>query len=114
MPQTLLAPTTKEVVVDAASGGAWVNRTLRQVIKTGVNGSTSGDIHNSISVIELSWPVLNGIVVTYPPCGLNVSQEVGNKWKSTSPGLVGQYQKLDAIVDGNFPNDIDLTSISAR
>ena len=26
-PQTLLTPTAKEVVVDAASGGAWINRT---------------------------------------------------------------------------------------
>ena len=28
-PQTLLTPDTKEVFVDAASGGAWVNRTLQ-------------------------------------------------------------------------------------
>ena len=28
-PQTLLAPVTKEVVADVASGGAWINRTPR-------------------------------------------------------------------------------------
>ena len=33
--QTLLAPVTKEVVADAAYGGAWVNRTLGQIIRTG-------------------------------------------------------------------------------
>ena len=31
LPQTLLTPATNEVVTDAASGGAWVNRTPRQV-----------------------------------------------------------------------------------
>ena len=30
-PQTLLTPAAKEVIADAASGGAWVNRNLRQV-----------------------------------------------------------------------------------
>ena len=39
-PQTLLIPATKEVVVDAALGGAWINSTPRQVSRTGVDGST--------------------------------------------------------------------------
>ena len=37
VPQTLLTPAIKEVVVDAALGGAWVNRTLWQFRRTGVN-----------------------------------------------------------------------------
>ena len=32
VPQTILMPSTKEVVVDTASGGTWVNRTPREVI----------------------------------------------------------------------------------
>ena len=46
------------------------------------------------------------IVGTSPPFGLKVSQQVENKRKSTSPGFVGQSQKLDAVVDGNFPHDL--------
>ena len=49
-PQTLLTPAMKEVVVDAASGSAWVNRTPQKVIWTGVGRSTPGNIHNSVSV----------------------------------------------------------------
>ena len=33
--QTLLTPATKEIVSDAALGGAWVNRTPRKFIRTG-------------------------------------------------------------------------------
>ena len=51
VPQTLLAPATKEFIVGAVSGGAWVNRTPQQVIRMGVNGSTPGDIRNSVSLI---------------------------------------------------------------
>ena len=40
-----------------------------------------------------------------------MSQEFGNKRESTSPGLVGQYQKLDAVIDVKLPDDLDLTSI---
>ena len=49
-PQTLLAPATKEVVTDAALGVAWINRTPQQVIRTGVNIITPGNIHNDVSV----------------------------------------------------------------
>ena len=37
--------------------------------------------------------------------------EVGNKRKSTSPSLVGQYQKLDTVVDVKLTGDLDSTSI---
>ena len=52
-PHTLLAPVTKEVVADAASGGAWVNRTTWKLIRTGVKGSTPGGIRNDVSVVEI-------------------------------------------------------------
>ena len=92
VPQTLLAPTTKEVVTDLALGGTWINRNPRQVNRTGVNVITPGYISNDVSIIEPTSPVLIRIVATSPPCGLNVIQKVVNKWQSTSPGLIGQTQ----------------------
>ena len=43
-----------------------------------------------------------------------MSQKVENKWQSTSPGLVGQTQKLDSVVDGIFPDDLDYASIFSK
>ena len=43
-----------------------------------------------------------------------MSQEVGNKQKSTSPGLVRQPPNLDAVVDGKFPDDMDSASIFSK
>ena len=106
-PQTLLETTPKEVVAYAESGGVWINRTLRQVSRTGVDGSTPCDICHTVSVVEPPYPVLIGIVYNSPPCGLNARQKVENKRQSTSPGLVGKTQKLDTVVDGNLPNGID-------
>ena len=68
----------------------------------------------AVSVVEISYPVLVGIVVTTAPCGINMSQEVGNKQKSTSPGLVRQPPNLDAVVDGKFPDDMDSASIFSK
>ena len=69
--QRLLAPVMKEGVADAVSGSAWVNMTPRQLIQTGVERSTPGNIRNAVNVVEPPSPVLIGIVSTYPPCGLN-------------------------------------------
>ena len=44
-PQTLLAPEIKEVIMDVASGSTWVNSNPQQLIWTGVNGSTLGNIY---------------------------------------------------------------------
>ena len=81
---------------------------------TGVNGSTPGNIGNSIGIVEISSPVLIGIIGTDPPCGLNLIQEVGDIQKSTPPDLVRQSQKLDAVVDGKFPNNCNSTSIFSK
>ena len=67
-----------------------------------------------IFIVEPSSPVLIAIVGTSPLCGLNVSQYVGNKQKSTSSGLVRQSQKLDAVIDGNFSENQDSTSIFSK
>ena len=88
-------PTTNEIVVDAASGDAWIQRTAQKVSRTGIDGSNPGDIGNDILIIETSSPF--GIIGTAQPCGLNLIREVGDKWKCTSPGLARQPQKLDAI-----------------
>ena len=50
-PQTLLETAAKEVVMDTALGVKWVNRTPRQVRRTGVDGSTPGDIHHAVRVV---------------------------------------------------------------
>ena len=113
-PQTLLTPVTKEVVTEAALGGAWIHRTTRQVIRTGVNGSTPDDIRNAIGIVEPSSPVLIGIVGTFPPYGINLILGVRDKHQSTSPGLVRKYQKLDPVVDRKLSNDRDLTSTFSK
>ena len=102
-PQNLLTPSTKEVITDTASVSVWINRTLRQVIRKGVDRSTPGDICNFVSVVEPPSPIF-----------LHVSQEVGNKRKSTSLGLVRNSQKLDAVVDRKLTDDINLTSILSK
>ena len=55
-----------------------------------------------------------GFIGTSPPCGLQLSQEVGNIKQSTSPVWVRQSQILDAVVDGNFSDNQDLTSIFSK
>ena len=102
----LLTPATKEIVEDAASGGAWTSRTHRQVSRTGIDGTTPGNIRNSVSVVEPTSQVIIGIVGMFLPCGLKVIHKVANKRQSTSPGLVVQTQKM--------PDDIDLASIFSK
>ena len=55
-PQALLMPASKEIAADALPGGAWVYRTPRKVIRTGINGSIPGEIGNIIGIIEVSSP----------------------------------------------------------
>ena len=57
-PWSLLTTATKEVVADAAPGGAWVNRNPRQVSRMDVNGSTPDDIHHAVSIVEYLSPFL--------------------------------------------------------
>ena len=106
-PQTLLTPATKEVVAETASGRAWVNRTPQQVIQTGVDGSTPGDICNAVRIKNSTSPVLIGIVGTSPTCGLNGILNFVNERNSTSLGLVDQTPKMDSVVDGKLPDEID-------
>ena len=106
-PHMLLPPTTREVVADAAFGSAWVNRTPRQVIRAGVNRSTPGEVCNDVIVKHDPPPVLIGIIPTSPPCGIRGILQVANKWQSTPLGLDGNTQKLDAVVDEDFPDDLD-------
>ena len=109
--QTLLTSAAKENIADAKSGGAWMYKTPRRVTRTEVGGCILGGIGNSISIIETPLPDLIGIVGTTPPCGLNLIQEVGDICKSTSPGLVRQYQKMDATVDRNWSDYCNSMSI---
>ena len=54
------------------------------------------------------------VYCTSPPCGLIRSLQVAKKLQSTSPGLGGNNPKLDAVVDGNFPDDLDSASIFSK
>ena len=110
-PQTLLNPTKKEVVVDTALGSAWVNRTPQQVSRTVVDGITPGNIGHTVRIEHDSSPVLIVVIVTPPPCGLNGIMQVENKWQSTSPAVVGNTHKLDAVIDGKLTDDLDSVSI---
>ena len=55
-----------------------------------------------------------GGVGTSPPCGLNRSLQVANKQQSTSPHHGQQHPKLDAVVDGKLPDDLDSASIFSK
>ena len=99
-----------EVVVDAELGGVWFNKTLWQVISIGVNGSNPGEICNDVRIKDAPYPVLIVIDATYPPCGLNRSLQVANKRQSTSPGLGGNTQKLDAVINGKLPDGLESAS----
>ena len=113
-PQTLLMPAIKHILADAASGGVWIFRTTQRVSTNRVDRSTLGDIGNDIGIIEAHPPVMIGSIGTAPPCGLNLIQDVGDIWQSTSPGLVIQSQKLDAIIDGKLSNNQYSTSILSK
>ena len=99
--QKLVTPAMKEVDADAAYGGARVNRSPQRVSKTGVNRGTPGNVCYSVSVRHAPSLFQIGIDTTYPPCGIRRSQKVAKKWQSMSPGLGGNTQKLDAVIDRN-------------
>ena len=88
-----------------------VNKTLWKVIRTWVDGSTLGNSGNAVSIKHATSPVMIGIFGTYPTCGLNGILQVANTRHFSSPGLVGQTQKLDAVIDRNFPDDLNSASI---
>ena len=112
--QTLLTPEMKEVVSDAECGGVFFNRILRRVRRTGIDGSTPGDVFNTVIVEHAPSQVLIVIFATSPPCGLSGSLQVAKKRKSTSPGLGGNTQKWDAVVNGKLTGDLDYASIFSK
>ena len=113
-PQTLLTSKTNKVVVDVACDDEWFNRTPWQVIRTGVDGSTTGEVCNDVSIESAPSTLLVGIVSTSPTCGLSRSLQVDKKRKYMSPGLGRNTQKLDAVIDGKFLDDLDSASILSK
>ena len=103
----LLKSATKEFIADTARGSALVDRNPWQVSWVGIDGSTSGDIGISINVKYAPSLVLIGVFGTYPPSGINRILQVPNKRQSTPPALDGNTSKLDAVIDGKLPNDLD-------
>ena len=80
----------------------------------GVDGRTPVNVFNAVSIKNSPSPVLIGIVTTYPPCGLRGGLQIAKKQQFTSPVLGRNTQKLDAVVDGNFPNDLDCVSMFSK
>ena len=97
-PKTLLTPATKEVVADAKTGGAWINRNQQRVCRTGVDESTSGDIFNAVRIKHAPYKVLIIIFSTSPTGGQRESLHAANKMAINVPRL-GQEQ----------PNTLKLT-----
>ena len=85
-----------------------------QLIRLGVDGITPGNAHNYVSIVGPHSPALIGIVATYPPCGIDASQQVENKQQSTSLILIRQTQKSDAAVNRKMRDDIDYASIFSK
>ena len=77
--QTISKPATKEVVADAACGGAWFNWTTGQVSRTGVNKITPGDTGMAVRSKLYPSSVMIGSTTIYPACGISGSLQVGNK-----------------------------------
>ena len=50
-PQTLIMSVAKKLFADVTSGNAWTNWTPRQIIRTGVNRSTPGNIGHACGII---------------------------------------------------------------
>ena len=109
--QTLLTHLTKEVVAEAVCGGAWADRTPRQVIWTGVNGRTPGEVFNAVSVENSPSSVIIISLTTSPTFVISGNLNVSKKRQSASQGLGGNTKKLDTVVDVKLPNDLDYVPI---
>ena len=109
-------PAMKEILVDTASGNAWTNRTPWQISRNGIDGSTpsSTPIHSGMS--KYSNPdssdssgtrirIGTSDTTNSPPWGLNVSPNIGSIWQSATPYLI-KSNKLDAAIDGKFPDNL--------
>ena len=94
-PQTLLTPEMQKIIRDAASSNMGKSRTLRQISRTGVCGSTP--IHSGIS--KNSTPASSDNSGIRIPIGISstsatpISRDlwspwIGNKQKPTSPNII--------------------------
>ena len=106
VPPTLITPAVKKIFAEKMSGNAWTNRTPWQVSRTGVNGTTLGNIGNAYVIRKTSSPDLLAIIgATSPSCDLSMSKEIENIRQSTSPDL-RQSNKLDTSINWQFTNNL--------
>ena len=68
-PNTLVSPTTKEVITDAACSSAWVNWTPRHEIRMGRDGTTPGNCAIDVRYPQNKPPVLIGVITVSPTSG---------------------------------------------
>ena len=122
--QTMLNPLVKEIFVDVALGSVWKNRTPRQIIRTGIDGSIpiSTQIHSGISKIFTITPsdsngtkssIRNSGNSTAPPAEDLRSPGIGNKRQLASPNL-RVSDKLDTFIVGKFSNNLVVQPIFAE
>ena len=109
--ETLSKLARKEFVTDAECGSAWIDRTIKQVIRTGPNRSTPCDTGMDVRSKPAPSPVMIGSTTIYLACGLSGRLQVGKKFQSTSPDEVSNAQKMNTVVDGKFPKDQDYASV---
>ena len=101
-----MTPVAKKIFVDATSGNVCTDKTPGKISRTGVNGTTPENIVNAYAIRKSYSPAFIEIIeTTSPPYGLNASQEIGNKRKSTSQDR-RNFNKLDTSIDGKFTDNL--------
>ena len=104
--QTLLTPAVKKIFVEMTLGNVRTSRTPWQVRSKEVGGTNPGNIGHDCGISETSSLSLIVIIgYTYPPCGLNVIQYIGDIWQSTSPYL-RKSNKFYSSIDQESTNNL--------
>ena len=105
-PQMPMTPAAKKIFTDDTLGNACTNRTPHQVSRKGVRGTTPGKIVHACEISKTSSQTLIGIIgTTAPPCGLNVSPDIGNKRQPAIPDFINSNE-LDTSIDLQFTNHL--------
>ena len=104
-PHVLATPNMKVVITDASRRSANVIRTTGHMIRTGRDGTNPSDCNVSVRSPWMNSPVLIGGTTMSPACGIIGSLEILNIHGSTGSLEIGDTQKFDTSVDGNFSED---------
>ena len=101
-----MTPAVNKIFADETSDNMWTSRTPWQVIRVGVNKNTSGNIGHACGISETSSTDMIEIIGdTAQPCGLIVSQEIGDVWQSTSPDIKNS-NKLETSIHQQYTDNL--------